>query len=148
MPPAPKCNVNAVPNCPLLNDAISTMVGELRDVFVKEKTAYETQLAECNKVSAEFEAQIKDCVVKRNAILDTMCGIKIVRIELYKLAAQEAFFADCEVGDWVPQDCSVSCAGGTQIVTREVLVEANWGADCPPLQMEQECQTQPCPIDC
>merc|ERR1719389_269763 len=194
MPPAPKCNVNAVPNCPLLNDAISTMVGELRDVFVKEKTAYETQLAECNKVSAEYEAQIKDwegihdqaevtlaqaitqidtnqnemeaketeyadlkaqfdakmedCVVKRNAILDTMCGIKIVRIELYKLAEQEAFFADCEVGDWVPQDCSVSCAGGTQIVTREVLVEANWGADCPPLQMEQECQTQPCPIDC
>merc|ERR1719405_143012 len=60
MPPAPKCNVNAVPNCPLLNDAISTMVGELRDVFVKEKTAYETQLAECNKVSAEYEAQIKD----------------------------------------------------------------------------------------
>merc|ERR1719426_273627 len=194
MPPAPKCNVNAVPNCPLLNDAISTMVGELRDVFVKEKTAYETQLAECNKVSAEYEAQIKDwegihdqaevtlataitqidtnqgemeaketeyadlkaqfdakmldCVTKRNAILDTMCGIKIVRIELYKLAEQEAFFADCEVGDWVPQDCSVSCAGGTQIVTREVLVEANWGADCPPLQMEQECQTQPCPIDC
>jgi len=194
MPPAPKCNVNAVPNCPLLNDAISTMVGELRDVFVKEKTAYETQLAECNKISAEYEAQIKDwegihdqaevtlaqaitqidtnqaemeaketeyadlkaqfdakmldCVTKRNAILDTMCGIKIVRIELYKLAEQEAFFADCEVGDWVPQDCSVSCAGGTQIVTREVLVEANWGADCPPLQMEQECQTQPCPIDC
>jgi hypothetical protein len=26
MPPAPKCNVNAVPNCPLLNDAISTML--------------------------------------------------------------------------------------------------------------------------
>merc|ERR1719389_463909 len=194
MPPAPKCNVNAVPNCPLLNDAISTMVGELRDVFVKEKTAYETQLAECNKVSAEYEAQIKDwegihdqaevtlaqaitqidtnqnemeaketeyadlkaqfdakmedCVVKRNAILDTMCGIKIVRIELYKLAEQEAFFADCEVGDWVPQDCSVSCAGGMQVLTREVLVEANWGADCPPLSMEQECQTQPCPIDC
>ena len=52
--------MNAVPNCPLLNDAISTMVGELRDVFVKEKTAYETQLAECNKISAEYEAQIKD----------------------------------------------------------------------------------------
>jgi len=77
-----------------------------------------------------------------------MCGIKIVRLELFKLAQQEAFFADCEVGDWVPQDCSVSCAGGTQILTREVLVEANWGAECPPLQMEQECQTQPCPIDC
>jgi uncharacterized protein YegL len=194
MPPAPKCNVNAVPNCPLLNDAISTMVGELRDTFVKEKIAYETQLQDCNKVSAEYEAQIKDwegihdqaevtlataitqidtnqaemeaketeysdlegqfnakmeeCVTKRNAIMDTMCGIKIVRLELFKLAQQEAFFADCEVGDWVPQDCSVPCAGGTQVLTREVLVEANWGAECPPLQMEQECNTQPCPIDC
>merc|ERR1719389_1583484 len=194
MPPAPKCNVNAVPNCPLLNDAISTMVGELRDTFVKEKTAYESQLAECNKVSAEYEAQIKDwegihdqaevtlataitqidtnqaemeakeieyadlekqfnakmeeCVTKRNAIMDTMCGIKIVRLELFKLAQQEAFFADCEVGEWVPQDCSVPCAGGTQVLTREVLVEANWGAECPPLQMEQECNTQPCPINC
>merc|ERR1719197_1393812 len=120
MPPAPKCNVNSVPNCPLLNDAISTMVGELRDTFVREKTAYETQLQDCNKVSAEYEAQIKDwegihdqaevtlaqaitqidtnqaemeakeieyadlekqfnakmeeCVTKRNAIMDTMCG--------------------------------------------------------------------------
>jgi hypothetical protein len=194
LPAAPKCNVNAVPNCPLLNDAISTMVGELRDAFVKTKQAYESELESCNAVTADFESQIKtwetthdraevslaeavtaidtnqgemeqkeleykdmeksfgakmeDCVTKRNAILDTMCGIKVVRLELFKLAEQDSFFADCEVGDWVPQDCSVSCAGGTQLLTREILSEPNGGASCPPLQMEQECQTQPCPIDC
>merc|ERR1719478_201348 len=59
-PEGHKCNVNAVPNCPLLADAISTMVGELRDAFVTIKTDYEATLGHCNALSADFEAQISD----------------------------------------------------------------------------------------
>jgi len=193
-PEGHKCNVNAVPNCPLLADAISTMVGELRDAFVTIKTDYEATLAHCNALSADFEAQISDwqsihdraevtlakaittidtnqaegaakakeyaeletqfnmkteeCETKKTAILDTMCGIKVVRLELYKLAEKPEMFVDCDVGDWVPGECSVSCAGGTQILSREVLAEPSGGAECPPLQMEQACNEHPCPIDC
>jgi hypothetical protein len=178
----------------LLNDAISTMVGELRDAFVKTKQAYEAQVLSCDTATADFQKEIKtweethdraevslaeavtaidtnqgemeqketeygdmekdfnakmeDCVTKRNAILDTMCGIKVVRLELFKLAEKDELFQDCEVGDWVPQDCSVECAGGTQLVTREILAQPSGGSECPPLTMEQECNTQPCPIDC
>jgi uncharacterized protein YegL len=192
--PGYKCNVNAVPNCPLLADAVSSMVGELRDAFVRTRTAYEEQDKECKATSADFEAQIKDwtathdraevklaeavtdldssqsemhsraleyadledqltkkqdeCKAKQFEIMNTMCGIKVIRLQIFQMSEKDAFFADCEVGDWVPQECSVSCAGGSQVLTREVLAEASYGAPCPPLEMEQECNTQPCPVDC
>jgi len=192
--PGYKCNVNAVPNCPLLNDAISVMVSELRDAFITIKTDFEATKAHCEALSADYEAQIKDwqsihdraevtltkaittidtnqaegaakakeytelesqwnmkndeCETKKRAILDTMCGIKVVRLEIFKMAEQQEMFQDCDVGDWVPQECSVSCAGGTQYLTREVLAEPKGGAECPALQMEQACNDFPCPINC
>jgi len=192
--PGYKCNVNAVPNCPLLNDAIAVMVSELRDAFIAIKTDFEATKAHCDALSADYESQIKDwqsthdraevtltqaittidtnqaegaakakeyteletqwnmkndeCETKKRAILDTMCGIKVVRLEIFKLAEQQQLFQDCDVGDWVPQECSVSCAGGTQYLTREVLAEPKGGAECPALQMEQACNDFPCPINC
>jgi uncharacterized protein YegL len=89
-----------------------------------------------------------ECETKKRAILDTMCGIKVVRLEIFKLAEQQQLFQDCDVGDWVPQECSVSCAGGTQYLTREVLAEPKGGAECPALQMEQACNDFPCPVNC
>jgi len=67
--------------------------------------------------------------------------------EVYDILIQ-----DCEVGDWVDNDCAVTCGGGTQSVTREILQAAgpaeNPGAECPPVMQEQECNKQACPIDC
>jgi hypothetical protein len=55
---------------------------------------------------------------------------------------------DCQVGDWEPQECTVTCGGGTQQFTRDITQEQYFGAACPPLSKVGMCNTDPCPIDC
>ena len=57
---------------------------------------------------------------------------------------------NCEVGDWSQwSDCSVKCGGGTQNRSRNITVDVKYGGEtCPPLSDTQECNTQPCPINC
>ena len=54
---------------------------------------------------------------------------------------------NCVVSAWgTPSQCSVSCGGGAQTLTRTVLVpQANNGAPCPNLTMTQSCNNQSCP---
>lgn len=58
------------------------------------------------------------------------------------------FIQDCEVSAWTSQGCSKSCGGGQQNFFRQVVAPADKGASCPPLAMQQSCNTQACPIDC
>lgn len=57
---------------------------------------------------------------------------------------------DCRVGAWTDWGaCSKNCGGGTRTRTRKVLQEMQRkGRECPNLEDSQECNTQPCPIDC
>jgi hypothetical protein len=57
---------------------------------------------------------------------------------------------DCELTDWsAPGQCSAACGGGLQTSTRTVITQpANGGAACGELTRSQECNTQPCAIDC
>jgi hypothetical protein len=57
---------------------------------------------------------------------------------------------NCEVGDWSQwSDCNVKCGGGTQNRSRNINVDTKYGGEtCPPLSETQECNTQPCPINC
>merc|ERR1712179_67929 len=55
---------------------------------------------------------------------------------------------DCEVGDWVEEECSVSCGGGTQSITRSITIHPNLGMQCPPLHGERACNLEGCPVDC
>ena len=58
---------------------------------------------------------------------------------------------DCE-GNWRAWGlCSAECGGGTQTRHFEVTSPAQYGGVCPESEIgteEQECNTQPCPIDC
>ncbi|KAL9951960.1 hypothetical protein ACROYT_G044721 [Oculina patagonica] len=54
--------------------------------------------------------------------------------------------------DWSESECSVTCGGGTQTLTRTCTnpPPSNGGKDCSelgPAEKTQECNTQPCPID-
>jgi hypothetical protein len=59
----------------------------------------------------------------------------------------------CRVSSWVPLDhfggCSVTCGGGTQSRSRQVLVPSIYGGrPCPVLQETRRCKPDPCPVNC
>jgi len=78
----------------------------------------------------------------------TICGLTKVRDSLWLLAGAQELPVDCEVTDWADHACSASCGKGTRESIREVIVEAQNGAECPPLSMVQECEEAACPTDC
>lgn len=56
---------------------------------------------------------------------------------------------DCAVSEWIPGPCSATCGGGTQQLTRHVVVAAGEkGAPCPALTESRSCNSRPCASDC
>jgi len=57
---------------------------------------------------------------------------------------------DCEVGEWSEWgNCNVLCGGGLQERTRKIIVDPKYGGrECPVLSETQQCNTQPCPVNC
>ena len=54
---------------------------------------------------------------------------------------------DCEWGDWVVGECSITCGGGTRSNTREIKIDAAFGGrQCPGLaSITEACNVQECP---
>jgi len=89
------------------------------------------------------------CKTNLDGFLTEQCGLEKIRAELFKVQKQTLFIQDCEVSAWVEEDCSVTCGGGRQILTRTITVQpSNGGAACGPLQAEQSCNERVCPVDC
>ena len=57
---------------------------------------------------------------------------------------------DCQVSAWSQwTPCSKTCGTGTQLRTRSITQQKQYGGkDCPPLSESQPCNTQSCPQDC
>jgi len=142
-----------------LQSQISTM--ESRDKDSATNLATATQLQN----EAEEQSRLKDAEVRAmkddytKTMHDTMtnirtyqheiCGLKKIRAELYLEKGKEVFIQDCYVSDWQAGDCSVSCGGGVQQMTRTVVAQPDPdGASCPPLVVEQQCAQEDCPVDC
>jgi hypothetical protein len=79
-----------------------------------------------------------------------ICALKKIRGELYKLkgTGSSAFFQDCAVGKWDPEECTKKCSGGEQKLTRSILTHPDGGAKCLPLAAMRSCNNAPCPVDC
>eukprot|EP00747_Dinoflagellata_sp_TGD_P208136 gnl/TRDRNA2_/TRDRNA2_81650_c0_seq1.p1 gnl/TRDRNA2_/TRDRNA2_81650_c0~~gnl/TRDRNA2_/TRDRNA2_81650_c0_seq1.p1 ORF type:complete len:807 (-),score=186.69 gnl/TRDRNA2_/TRDRNA2_81650_c0_seq1:85-2505(-) len=82
------------------------------------------------------------------AVFTRICGLQRARDHLNLLAGKEELPEDCEVSEWAEGECSQTCGGGTQTLRREVLIAANGGVQCPPLQMKRTCNEAKCPVDC
>mmetsp|Transcript_10556 Transcript_10556/g.32904 ORF Transcript_10556/g.32904 Transcript_10556/m.32904 type:complete len:974 (-) Transcript_10556:49-2970(-) len=96
----------------------------------------------------EGQRMLEQCNNNLQSIATEICGVKQIRQELYKMDMMRPFIQDCEVSAWTPEECSRSCDGGYQELTRSVVVPANLGVACPPLVMQQKCNEQHCPVDC
>lgn len=103
---------------------------------------------EMKRLMKELQRTFLECKQGLLDLSSEMCGIKQIRVELYKMSGMKKYIVDCQVSPWTPDDCSVSCGGGIQNLTRKIVVPANFGAPCPPLVVEKKCNEQHCPVDC
>jgi len=139
-------------------DALSNSQTKLAAATEKEATAGETArqtAAENDQLNADLVKQMKTCSGNYINFETEICALKKIRGELYKMkgGGHSAFFQDCEVSKWDPEECTKKCsrgpeAGGVQKLTRNVLTHPNGGTKCLPLAAMRSCNNQPCPVDC
>jgi len=126
---------------------------DLADGTKDEATAAENarQTARENyQLDGDLKRQMKSCSQNYVNYESEMCALKKIRGELYKKLAgtYTAFFQDCVVSKWDPEECTKKCAGGEQKLMRNVMTHPNKGAKCLPLTAMKKCNLNPCPIDC
>merc|ERR1719262_1532562 len=134
-------------------DMLANAQTKLAAATEKEATAGETARmtnAENEQLNEDLVKQMKTCSNNYIAFETELCALKKIRGELYKMkgSGHSAFFQDCEVSKWDPEECTKKCKGGEQKLTRRVLTHPNGGAKCLPLAAMRSCNTQPCPVHC
>merc|ERR1719478_1218441 len=134
-------------------DMLSDSQTKLGVATTKEATAGETArqtAAQNDQLNKDLIKQMKTCSANYIGFMTEICALKKIRGELYKMkgGGHSAFFQDCEVSRWDPEECTKKCAGGEQKLTRSVLTHPNGGTKCLPLAAERSCNNHPCPVDC
>jgi len=135
-------------------DMLSNAQTKLAVATEKESTAGETarQTAiENDQLNTDLVKQMKTCSGNYIGFETEMCALKKIRGELYKMKGGDggvAFFQDCEVSKWDPEECTKKCAGGDQKLTRSVLTHPNGGTKCLPLAAIRTCNNKPCAVNC
>merc|ERR1719324_2382815 len=113
-------------------DRLDNAQVKLAQATEKEATAGETARQTAGKHKAENDDLVKTMkTCSKNYInFETeMCALKKIRGELYKMKGDggSAFFQDCEVSKWDPEECTKTCArngeAGTQFLTRDILTK-------------------------
>merc|ERR1719198_384693 len=105
---------------------------------------------ELTALLADYDRMTKTCHTNYETYEGEECGMKKIRGELYKMQGQNnpAFFQDCVVSEWLPGECSATCAGGVMQLTRAIVTHPVGGATCPLLTAQKPCNEHKCPIDC
>merc|ERR1719271_744176 len=134
-------------------DMLSDAQTKLAAATEKEANAGEIArqtAAEHEQLNDDLLKQMKTCSGNYINFETELCALKKIRGELYKMKGDghSAFFQDCEVSKWDPEECTKVCKGGTQKLTRSVLTHPNGGTKCLPLAAVRSCNNQPCPVDC
>merc|ERR1719401_2285967 len=83
--------------------------------------------AENEQLNTDLIKQMKTCSNNYIQFETELCALKKIRGELYKVkgGGHSAFFQDCEVSKWSPEECNKECASGEQKLTRGVLSHPN-----------------------
>merc|ERR1719199_2188500 len=134
-------------------DMLSNAQTKLAAATTKEANAGETARTtakENEQLNNDLVKQMKTCSGNYINFETELCALKKIRGELYKMkgGGHSAFFQDCEVAKWSPEECTKKCAGGEQKLTRSVLTHPNKGTKCLPLAAMRSCNNHPCPVNC
>jgi hypothetical protein len=134
-------------------DMLSAAQTKLAAATEKEANAGEAARqtsAQNEELNNDLMKQMKTCSGNYINFETELCALKKIRGELYKMkgGGHSAFFQDCEVAKWTPEECTKKCATGEQKLVRGVLTHPNGGAKCLPLAAMRSCNQQPCPVDC
>jgi len=162
-------------NCKAREDALNAEIASMtamlsqKNVELTEATGalngnteeQSEKISEKTLIENEYEEVHGECVaVLHDIMFSKICGTKTVRAELAKVADSynPTDILDCEVSDWVAQECTKpcipegcvgdACIPGEQNMTRAVTQEASLGAGCPALTLVKTCGDIKCPINC
>jgi len=114
---------------------LSIQMKELREEIATVET-------KCDKKNKEYE--------------ETLCALEKIRNEMWTFQFPDQGLqrlhlvpADCEVTEWIQDECSASCGKGVRTVRRTIITPPkNEGAPCPALRAVINCNVKPCPVDC
>jgi len=134
-------------------DILANSQTKLAQATEKEANAGEIArqtAAKNEQLNNDLVKQMKTCSGNYINFETEICALKKIRGELYKLkgTGSSAFFQDCAVSKWDPEECTKKCSGGEQKLTRSVLTHPDGGSKCLPLAAMRSCNNQPCPVDC
>merc|ERR1719217_1670669 len=151
----------------VLRNAKSTCIQELNKAVADLNAAREEldeKQAQSRKLEYEYAVYMAACKARIEYILyQDICSYISVRatVMAYSKVSPPDKITDCDVSDWVPTECSVSCddscpdpldpygCGGWQTLNRAVVIPNNtYGYTCPQLARKKKCNQIKCPIDC
>jgi hypothetical protein len=142
---------------------LNQLLAEARANLAADNEELKQKYQQKEELDIQYTKFMAACKKRINWIFyQDMCAIKIVRNAVMENSTQcpTATMTDCDVGEWVPEECSVSCdddcdpampykCGGWQEMRREVVVpNDDCGVKCPRLSLFKRCGQFHCPINC
>jgi len=142
---------------------LNELLGEARSNLAADNEEKKQKEQQKRVLNEQYEAEMHKC--KKDCTLFFICSFISVRNAVHKDSEGECKpenMIDCDVANWVPGECSVSCddscnpntpyrCGGWQEMTRDVVVNTDatgCGYACPRLSLYKRCGQYPCPINC
>jgi len=144
----------------MLSEARSNLAADREEVKAKEQ-----QKLDLEKQYLDF---MKKCCERVKWIMfQDMCALIVVRNAVLATSTEcpGDQIVDCDVDNWVGQQCTVNCddscpdvpdptevytCGGWQHINRKVVVQPpdECGLRCPALGRTKKCNQKKCPVDC
>merc|ERR1719399_56462 len=138
-----------------LNEAVANLASTQMELAEKEEERIELE--------KDYKVNMKLCKKRIEWIMfqDIYSYLKVrAKVMKFSKVSPPEKIVDCGVSAWIPGECSVPCddkcpnkdpykCGGTQTLTREVVVKNNqFGLLCPMLARKRKCNQVKCPVNC
>merc|ERR1719446_823891 len=142
---------------------LNQLLGEARANLANDNEELVQKYGQKEQLDIQYVKFMAACKKRIDWIFyQDMCAIKIVRNAVMEnsTVCPSADIVDCQMGDWVPEECSVSCddscvpaepykCGGWQEMKREAVVpNDDCGIKCPRTSLYKRCGQYHCPINC